>query len=152
LSRWANTIEIKIENLIDRRRKTAFLAPYDKKIFIVHGHDHLILNELETILRESFKLNPVILTRESDNGDTIIEKFERYASECAFAFVLVTPDDMVQSKGKQYFQGRPNVLFELGWFCGRYGRDKVRVLRQRDTQLPSDLNGLISINFQDSLQ
>lgn len=65
---------------------------------------------------------------------------------------MVTPDDFVENKKKKYYQGRPNVLFELGWFCGRFGRDKVRILRQRDTQLPSDLNGLVTIDFYEKLE
>jgi len=149
---FARQLEIKAERLEEKRKKIQFMQPYDKKVFIVHGHNHLVLTELETMLRDTFHLDPIILTQKSDNGNTIIEKFEHYAKECAFAFVIVTPDDAVENNGKQYFQGRPNVLFELGWFCGRFGRNKVRILKQRNTELPSDLNGLVNINFQDSLQ
>lgn len=93
-----------------------------------------------------------ILSDEDDDGKTVIEKFEHYGRLCAFAFVIITPDDWVENNGKKYFQARPNVLFELGWFCGRYGRDNVRVLRQEETPLPSDLNGLITIDFNKQLE
>ncbi len=149
---FARQLELKAERLEEKRKIIQYMRPYDKKVFIVHGHNHNVLGELESMLRDTFHLDPIILTKKSDNGNTIIEKFEHYAKECAFAFVIVTPDDAVENNGKQYFQGRPNVLFELGWFCGRYGRNKVRILKQRNTELPSDLNGLVNINFQDSLQ
>ncbi|MGC4231544.1 MAG: nucleotide-binding protein [Niabella sp.] len=151
LNNFAKQLEIKAERLEEKRKKIQFMQPYDKKIFIVHGHDVAILFELQRLLKDKFHLNPIILNQEADKGKTIIEKFEHYARECAFAFVLVTPDDAVENNGKQYFQGRPNVLFELGWFSGRFGRDKVRIIRQKDTVLPSDLNGLISIDFQSAL-
>src|SRR5829696_9364294 len=85
-------------------------------------------------------------------GKTVIEKFEHYGRLCAFAFVIITPDDWVENNSKKYFQARPNVLFKLGWFCGRYGRDNVRILRQEETPLPSDLNGLITIDFNKQLE
>lgn len=70
----------------------------------------------------------------------------------AFAFAILTPDDWVENNGKEYFQARPNVLFELGWFIGIYGRDKVRIIKKKSTELPSDLSGLISINFNENLE
>ncbi|MET0754225.1 MAG: TIR domain-containing protein, partial [Pyrinomonadaceae bacterium] len=82
---------------------------------------------------------------------TIIEKFEHYGRICAFAFVLVTPDDTVTVDEATYFQARPNVLFELGWFCGRYGRAKVRILNQKKTPLPSDLHGLETYEFDEKI-
>lgn len=121
-------------------------------MFIVHGHDMAILQELTFMLKDSHGIEPVVLNAMPDNGHTVIEKFEEYARHCAFAFVIFTPDDFVENKKKKYFQGRPNVLFELGWFCGRFGRDKVRILRQKDTQLPSDLNGIVTIDFHERLE
>jgi predicted nucleotide-binding protein len=44
------------------------------------------------------------------------------------------------------------VLFELGWFCGRYGRDNVRILRKKETPLPSDLHGLITIDYNERIE
>lgn len=148
----ADSTEKKAERLEEKRKKIEFIKPIDKKIFIVHGHDIANLHELTKMLKEIHGLSPIVLNEMPDMGHTVIEKFEEYARLCAFAFVLVTPDDFVENKKKKYYQGRPNVLFELGWFCGRFGRDKVRILRQRDTQLPSDLNGLVTIDFYEKLE
>lgn len=152
LNNIADSTEKKLERLREKRKKIEFLRPIDKKVFIVHGHDMAILQELTFMLKDSHGIEPVVLNAMPDNGHTVIEKFEEYARHCAFAFVIFTPDDFVENKKKKYFQGRPNVLFELGWFCGRFGRDKVRILRQKDTQLPSDLNGIVTIDFHERLE
>lgn len=152
LESFANINEKKIERLLEKRKKIDFLQPIDKKVFIIHGHNEARLKELNEILRNSFKIEPVILNEMPDNGDTIIEKFEEYARSCAFAFVLVTQDDWVENKGNKYFQARPNVLFELGWFCGRFGRNKVRILKQKGAEMPSDLNGIVTIEFYEKLE
>ncbi|MET0244838.1 MAG: TIR domain-containing protein [Flavitalea sp.] len=151
LNKLADIYEGKAERLEESRKRIQFLAPIDTKVFIVHGHNEVALRELERIL-ESFKLDPIVLKDETDNGRTIIEKFEHYGRLCGFAFIIVTPDDWVENKKQKYFQARPNVLFELGWFSGRYGRDKVRVLVQKGTPLPSDLNGLVTIEFNDKVE
>lgn len=151
LNNLADLNEKKAERIEEKRKKIEFLSPIDKKVFIVHGHNEAILRELNELLEE-LGVDPVILKNEEDDGKTLIEKFEHYGRLCAFAFVIITPDDWVENKKKKYFQARPNVLFELGWFCGRYGRDKVRILQQKDTPLPSDLNGLVTIEFNEHLE
>lgn len=152
LNRIADMHEKKAERLENKKRKIEFLNPNGNRVFIVHGHNTGILLELKEILKTNYKLDPIILNDESDEGNTVIEKFEKYGRYSSFAFVIVTPDDWVENKKKKYFQSRPNVLFELGWFCGRYGRDKVRILRQKDTPLPSDLNGIVTIDFNEKLE
>ncbi|MFL5811837.1 MAG: TIR domain-containing protein [Flavisolibacter sp.] len=152
VNKIADSFEKKVERLEEKRKKIEFARPIDKKVFIVHGHNVAILNELSAMLKQALNVTPVILNEMKDKGHTLIEKFEEYARFCALAFVIITPDDIVENKKQKYFQGRANVLFELGWFCGRFGRDKVRILRQKDTQLPSDLNGLVTIDFHEKLE
>jgi predicted nucleotide-binding protein len=65
--------------------------------------------------------------------------------------VLLTPDDFVKKDGKSYFQARPNVLFELGWFYGAFGRNRVCIVKNVKTALPSDLGGILSIDFSDKV-
>ena len=151
LNRIADTFDKKVERLEEKRKVIEFLRPVDKKIFIVHGHNEGALRELKEMLENNFKIDPIILREEMDKGKTVIEKIEEYGRQCAFAFVIITPDDIVENKKKKSFQARPNVLFELGWFCGRYGRSKVRILRQQGTSLPSDLSGLITCDFNEKI-
>jgi predicted nucleotide-binding protein len=88
------------------------------------------------------------LMDEPDEGSTtIIEKFERYAPTCAYAIVILTPDDLIDKNGETYLQARPNVLIELGWFMAHLGRNKVLLLVQGDSKIPSDLSGILTKRF-----
>ena len=155
LTQFADTYEKKAERVAEKLKKIDFMRPVDKKVFIAHGHNEALLRELQKMLEE-VGITPVILKDEDGDGKTIIEKFENSAQQCAFAFILVNADDCVEvtegNKKIKQFQPRPNVLFELGWFCGRFGRNKVRILKQRNTEMPSDLNGLETIEFTNKLE
>ena len=82
----------------------------------------------------------------------VIEKFENVAGEASYAFSLLTPDDFIKKEIKEYSQARPNVLFELGWFYGRLGRDRVSMLVREGTAIPSDLDGIVRIQFKSSIE
>lgn len=120
-------------------------------VFIVHGHDELNLHRLKELLRDRWNLVPLILSAAPGQGRTLIEKFEDEARRAAFAFVLLTPDDVVSGPGAEYAQARPNVVFELGWFYGRLGRSRVCILFKRGTFIHSDLAGVSRIEFDASV-
>jgi predicted nucleotide-binding protein len=122
-----------------------------KKIFLVHGHAERLLKELQEILTIELGLECVILKEECNLGDSVIEKFERYAGDCGYAFAILSTDDIIHKKEEKYFQARPNVLFEMGWFYGRYGRKNVCLLRQKDVVMPSDLGGVICLDFENNI-
>ena len=125
----------------------------NKNIFIIHGHDEAKWRELEKLLKDDFGLNPFILSEMPNKGMTIIEKFEYYASECCYAFAIFTPDDIIESNGIKYFQARPNVIFELGWFCSHLGRDRVCILYKdgNNSSIFSDFQGVIQKRFNNSI-
>ena len=152
LNNIADLSERSIEKLEEKKKKIQYISPTQRNVFIVHGHNESILRELKEMLTESFHLKPIILMNMPDKGGTLIEKFENYAKDTAFTFVIFTKDDLINKEGENYYQGRPNVMFELGWFCGRFGRDRVRILKQEDTILPSDLNGILTIDFNKKLE
>lgn len=124
-----------------------------KEVFIIHGHSESKRRELKELLKERFGLEPIVLSEQPDQGLTIIEKFEKYASNCAFAFALFTPDDIVTNGGKQYFQARPNVIFELGWFYANLGRSRVCILEQESekSEIFSDLQGVMRMQFKENI-
>ena len=92
-----------------------------------------------------------MLAGEAGRGRSIIEKFEDEAQRAAFAFVLLTPDDIIRKNEDEYSQARPNVIFELGWFYGRLGRDRVCILFKKGTKIHSDLDGVSRIEFDSSI-
>lgn len=114
-----------------------------KKVFVVHGHDELLLNQAARFL-EKLKLEPVILFEQAGKGRTIIEKLEQN-DDVSFAIVLLTPDDLgkaVISPNDYQPRARQNVIFELGYFVGKYQREKVAVLYHESVELPSDYRGV----------
>jgi predicted nucleotide-binding protein len=115
------------------------------EIFIVHGHDDGLKHEVARLI-ERLELTPVILHEQIDKGRTIIEKFEEHSGTCGFAVVLLTPDDIGSHKDQcanQKSRARQNVIFELGFFVGRLGRQRVCALQKGDIELPSDYMGVL---------
>ena len=108
--------------------------------------------KLRDLLVERWRLDPKILSAKPWDGRTLIEKFEEEAQEAAFAVALITPDDAALTAEGESFQGRPNVIFELGWFCGKISRKKVTILLKHGTTLHSDLDGIGLIRFHESVE
>lgn len=131
-----------------------------KKVFIVHGRDELAKTNLENLLHE-MGLEPIVLHRQADEGQTVIEKFEKYGSDVGYAFILLTPDeiaylahedslpDIERQKEKR---ARPNVIFEFGYFVGKLGRNRVCCLYTGDVDIPSDLNGLVYKEYNKNIK
>jgi len=116
------------------------------KIFIVHGHDKE-MKECVARTVEKLELNPIILHEHPDKGRTIIQKFKDY-SDVGYAIVLLSPDDRGRSskeRSKLRVRARQNVIFELGFFIGKLGQNKVLVLykKHKDFEFPSDYEGVL---------
>jgi predicted nucleotide-binding protein len=118
--------------------------PASNKVFVVHGHDQAAREAMARFL-EKIELEAIILHEQPDQGFTIIEKFEAYASQVSFAVVLLTPDDLGGSASApaQAARARQNVIFELGYFVGKLGRGRACLLRKGEVEIPSDLYGVI---------
>lgn len=142
------TIQILAENKIDDSIN---------KIFIVYGHDEESRNELELMLRR-WGLEPIILSREIPKGRTLIEALEYYIDKVKYGIVLATPDDIGYKKGceaQKKYRARQNVVFELGMLYAKLGRQNISVLIKNTNELemekPSDINGVIYIDYQNSV-
>lgn len=135
------------KNIIIKQNKEINDETIKENVFIIHGKSEAKWRELKDILEKEFKLTPIILSEKPDTGRTIIEKFEEYAKTCSCAIAIFTPDDEVVSNGEKYLQARPNVIYELGWFCGHIGRDKVILLLKEGTTIFSDFGGIVQKRF-----
>ncbi|MGI8727919.1 MAG: TIR domain-containing protein [Solirubrobacterales bacterium] len=118
-------------------------------VFIVHGHDKAAK---ESTIRfvEKLGLNPVVFDESPNKGRTIIEKLEELATLAAFVIVLFTPDDKgarTDKTQKIQRRARQNVIFELGFFVGQMGRDRVCLLYKEGAEIPSDLHGVLYVRF-----
>lgn len=132
---------------------------FSNEVFIVHGHDEKAKNELEIFLSE-IGLEPIVLHRKPDEGQTIIEKFEKH-SQVGFAFILLTPDEIAYLKSQdelpdkkrvKEWRARPNVIFEFGFFVGKLGRSRVCCLYTGNVTLPSDISGMLYKKYTNSIE
>ena len=151
ISKLENDSFNRLCNLIKSEYSLENPSKIHPNVFIVHGHDELLLLELKNFLQNSLKFNePVILREKPSHSKTIIEKFEKYAKNIEIVFVLMTPDDLVtkEDSNSSFLQPRPNVLFELGYFMGRLQRNsgKVILLAKSPINILSDLFGVIYID------
>ncbi len=131
----------------------------EKKVFIVHGHDHNLKIELEVFLSH-IGLKSIVLHREAGEGKTIIEKFEAN-SDVAYVFILLTPDEIAYTidqeriselERKEEFRARPNVIFEFGYFVGKLGRNRVCALHKGNVTIPSDISGFIYTHVDKNIE
>jgi len=124
---------------------TVSSGPKGHKIFLVHGHDDRALHETARFL-EKLRQEVIILREQPNKGRTLIEKFENYA-DVGFAIVLLTPDDKGGPKDSPASdlksRARQNVVFELGYFIGRLGRNRVCALYLEGVEIPSDYSGVL---------
>lgn len=146
-------------DVAEGRRPAAIPPPNvdDKtKIFIVHGHDNQALEQLELVLRR-LGLDPFILQNNDGETRTLIEALEkRIYTEAAFGIVLMTPDDFGYSKNRtnddRQPRARQNVILEMGMIMASLGRDKMVILKKGNLELPSDVNGIIYLEFNEHIK
>ena len=116
-----------------------------KKVFIVHGHNDALKQEVARII-EKQGIEAVILSEQANQGKTIIEKIEENADVDA-AICLFTGDDYGRAKGTEAeenkLRARQNVVFEAGYFMGKLGRKNVIIVADKNLELPSDMQGVV---------
>ena len=124
------------------------LSTFGNEVFIVHGRDD---DTKETVARfvEKLGLKATILHEQPNEGRTIIEKLEDCAGRAGFAIVLLTPDDVGTLRNSANDQDKPrarqNVIFELGYFMGKLGRQRICPLFKGEIEKPSDIDGVIYV-------
>lgn len=125
-----------------------------KDIFIVHGHSEEMKQTVARVVTK-LGLNPIILHEQANEGRTIIDKFEFNAENIQFAIILLSGDDLAASvkdledvededvRKSLEKRARQNVVFEMGYFAGKLGRNKLFYLLQDGVAKPGDLDGLV---------
>lgn len=126
------------EEAAQRRTKDG-VPPVGNDVFVVHGHDNAAKEALARFI-DNQGLHAIILHEQTNEGRTIIEKFEDY-SDVGYTVVLLTADDVgapVSEPEALRPRARQNVIFELGFFVGKLGRKRVCVLYKESIERPSD--------------
>lgn len=116
-------------------------------VFIVHGHDE---GSRESVARliEKLGLEAIVLHEQPNEGQTIIEKFEKQAARVVYAVVLLTADDIGATKSAPQNlkrRARQNVIFELGYLSCELGRSNVCAIYEEGVEIPSDYSGMLYV-------
>jgi predicted nucleotide-binding protein len=113
-----------------------------RKVFLVHGRDDGAKSEVARFLSK-IGLEEIILHERPNAGRHLLTKFQEESEGASFAVVLITPDDEGSlSGGAPRKRARQNVVFELGFFIGKFGIGHVAALVKGDVEKPSDFEGV----------
>lgn len=143
--------ELFLEQFTDNNSKESGGVKKDNhKVFIVHGHDETTINMVKLFVH-SIGYEPIILRNEVSGGLAIIDKFEKYAKEVAFAIVLYTACDKGKDKNKHRYnyRARQNVVFEHGYLISLLGRQNVVALVEKTVETPGDVDGVVYVSMSD---
>ena len=113
-------------------------------IFISHGHDELLKLKLRNFLERDLSKNVMLLSELPNNGMTVVEKLEYASTRCNIAIILLTKDD----KAENGMRARQNVIHEIGFFQGKYGRKNVILLAEKGVELFTNISGILRIEFE----
>ena len=83
-------------------------------------------------------------------SSTTIEDLMRMTRETDFAVIVLTPDDVVKSRGRRKVSPRDNVIFELGLFMGALARNRTYIVIPKglDIKIPTDLLGVTCLEYK----
>ena len=133
--------------------KATAAKTFGNKIFIVHGHDKATKESVARFL-ERLDLDAVILHERPNKGRTIIEKLlEESDNDVGYAVVLLTPEDvgkLASEEGETSPRARQNVIFELGLFVAKLGRQRVHALYREGVEIPTDYLGVLFTLLDDA--
>lgn len=108
-------------------------------VFIIHGHDNELKTEVQLLLTRA-GVNNIVLHEQPDKGRNIIDKLVEESNNSNYAIALLSPDDILNDGSKR---ARQNVILEVGYFIGQLGKERVRLLKKGNIEIPSDLQGVL---------
>ena len=79
-----------------------------------------------------------------------LESLMKAVEEADFGVLVLTPDDLTESRGHLSTSPRDNLVFELGLFIGRLGRERCLFLfdTTKELKIPSDLLGIAPVTYR----
>jgi CRP/FNR family transcriptional regulator, cyclic AMP receptor protein len=135
-----------------RQRNSLVSTTRDKsRVFIISSAESL---EVARAIQNAFERDPFTTVIWTDGVFKIagyaIESLESQLDDSDFAIAIAHTDDVTQSRGKTWPAARDNVIFELGLFMGRLGKERAILMEPRETdiKLPSDFAGITTVPYR----
>src|SRR5215471_6272910 len=124
------------------------------RVFIASASEGLaVANDVRNALQKDRRLEPNLWNEGTFKPSlTFIESLEAELAKSDFAVPTLTADDQSISRGQVKMEPRDNVLFELGLFMGRLGRERTYFVydKQQDLKIPTDLLGVSPATYMGS--
>ena len=121
------------------------------RVFVISSSEAL---PIARALQTAFAHDPFVTIVWSDGvfkvSSYTLQSLEDELDQADFAIAIASPDDETNVRGATWPTPRDNVVFELGFFIGRLGRQRAILMEFRDTKtkLPSDLAGVTTICYR----
>jgi len=134
--------EIRANSELEQPKQSATAAK-PRRVFITHGRSN-DWRTVQAFIEKDVPLPTIELAQEPSGGLTIIEKLDENASRCDGAVIVMTGDDADAAGAPRV---RENVMHEIGFFQGRYGRKAVILLHEESVSIPTNLSGVVYVPF-----
>lgn len=122
-------------------------ATVGPRVFLSHGRAP-DWRQVQSFIERDVDIPTLELAQEANGGSTIMEKLERGAAQCDSAVIVMTGDDAdIDGQART----RENVMHEIGYFHGRYGRSRVILLHEDGVSIPTNLAGVVYVPFPKGL-
>jgi len=121
------------------------------RVFIISSAEALPVARL---VANSFEHDPFLTTIWTDGvfkvANYTLQDLEAAVDQSDFAIAIAHADDITESRNKDWPAPRDNVVFELGLFMGKLGRQRAILMEPREdkVKLPSDLSGITTIPYR----
>ncbi|GAB5500791.1 MAG: hypothetical protein PsegKO_31020 [Pseudohongiellaceae bacterium] len=120
------------------------------RIFIASSLESLPIADAINVNLD-FTAETIVWPRSSPSSN-FIDVLLDHAQSVDFAAFICSPDDFAVMRGEEKQVIRDNVLFELGLFMGRLGKERCFVVVPRGAEIhtPSDLLGFTAIDYDEN--
>ena len=141
-----------IDQIFELRANSELAQPNEprakalRRVFISHGRSQ-DWRAVQSFVERDVGLASLELAQEPNLGRTIIEKLIDNAAKCDSAVIVMTGDDVA---GEDQARVRENVMHEIGFFQGSWGRRVVALLHEEGVSIPTNLAGVAYIPFPQS--
>lgn len=95
-------------------------------------------------IEKELSIGTISLQERPNKGRTVIEKLEEETKECNFSIIVMTAEDE-QKDGE--VRARQNVIHEIGFCQGVFGRENVLVLKQKGAEGFTNISGIVYEEF-----
>lgn len=126
---------------------TALPEPKNRHVFITHGSNRKIVEQLKKLL-EYGEFEPIVSEERETTAKPVPQKVFDEMGFCGAGVIHVAKEQtIIDQDGKEHRLLNENVLIEIGAAMALWG-DNFILLVEQGTQLPSNLQGLYEVRYE----